>query len=244
MQDFERAQRHLADHLRDPQRAPPEGLEDRRLQIYRDLLFNNVAGLLAGNFPVIRQLLPNDDWNALVRAYYRDHAAHTPYFHQIAQEFIAFLTAHPEAWARYPFLLELAHYEWLELALDIDPQELEVGTAGAGDWMQQPIVVSRVAQLAGYRFPVHLIRPEFQPMTPPDQPTWLLVYRNRSDKVQFQALTPLAALLWQVLSEAPRSGAQALDALRQQVPGLTLDEAALTQQLNAWEERGLVTRLA
>ena len=38
--DFQQVQRQLADHLRDPKHhAPPEGLEDRRLNIYRQLFF-------------------------------------------------------------------------------------------------------------------------------------------------------------------------------------------------------------
>ena len=44
----------LAAHLRDPAGAPaPVGLDERRLAVYRALLFNNIAGLLAANVPVL-----------------------------------------------------------------------------------------------------------------------------------------------------------------------------------------------
>ncbi|HRO28484.1 MAG TPA: DNA-binding domain-containing protein, partial [Luteimonas sp.] len=57
----------LSSHLRDPAAvAPPGGIEDRRLGIYRELLYNNIQGLLASNFPVIRRTLADDDWHALV----------------------------------------------------------------------------------------------------------------------------------------------------------------------------------
>jgi hypothetical protein len=36
--------------------AAPEGVEDRRLAIYRRLFFNNLSNLFRRNFPVIRKL--------------------------------------------------------------------------------------------------------------------------------------------------------------------------------------------
>ena len=56
--DFQKLQYAFAAHLRDPAAHPaPAGIEDRRLQIYRELFYNNVEGLLASNFPVIRRVL-------------------------------------------------------------------------------------------------------------------------------------------------------------------------------------------
>ena len=49
MQEFQKVQLQFADHIRDPiGNAPVSGLEERRLQIYRDLFFNNV--LVLGQF--------------------------------------------------------------------------------------------------------------------------------------------------------------------------------------------------
>src|SRR6187401_1863361 len=48
----------FAAHLRDPARHPaPDDIEDRRMAIYRDLVFNGLEALLASNFPVIRGTL-------------------------------------------------------------------------------------------------------------------------------------------------------------------------------------------
>jgi hypothetical protein len=204
MPPFEQLQQALARHLRNPSAvAAPAGLEERRVQIYRELLFNNVAGLLAGNFPVIRRLLDEADWLQLVRRFYVEHAAHTPLFHEIGSEFVRFLGEHPQHWSDRPFLHELAHYEWAELALDLADAEIEAAAAGtgAGDPIDQVPVASPVAWVLGYRYPVHLIRLDYQPVEAPPQPTWLLIYRNRSDRVQFQALEPLAARLLQLAQE-------------------------------------------
>ncbi len=199
MRSFELVQLALARHLRDPETvSAPVGLEDRRLQIYRELLFNNITGLLAGNFPVIRRLLSAQEWHSLVRHFYIAHVAHTPLFHELGSEFVRFLGDRPEYWqTRWPFLHELAHYEWIELALDLNDGELESVQVDAdcGDLIENVPVPSPVAWLLGYQYPVHLIRPEFQPQAPSELPTCLLIYRNRADRVQFQALEPLAARL-------------------------------------------------
>ena len=53
----------FAAHIRDPERHPaPTDIEDRRMQIYRDLFFNNVNRFLSSSFPVIRKLYDDDDW--------------------------------------------------------------------------------------------------------------------------------------------------------------------------------------
>ena len=113
----------LAAHIRDPDRvAPPEGVEARRLKIYRELFFNNVDSLLAGNFPVLRRIHGDDGWRALVRAFYRDHDCHTPLFTELAREFLRYLDERAAGEAGHddpPWLRELAHYEWVELALQI-----------------------------------------------------------------------------------------------------------------------------
>lgn len=206
MRRFEQLQQAFAAHLRNPAEVPaPPGLEDRRVQVYRELLFNNVAGLLAGNFPVIRRLLDESQWTLLARRFYAEHAAHTPLFHELGSEFVRFLGEHPEHWAaQRPFLHELAHYEWAELALDLadaDIGEAAQGTS-AGDPMAGVPVPSPLAWVLGYRYPVHLIRPDFQPTVAPDQPSWLLIYRNRADRVQFQVLEPLAARLLLLTQES------------------------------------------
>jgi hypothetical protein len=43
-------QRQFTAHIRDPQNAPaPEGIEDRRMAIYRDLVYSNMESFVASN---------------------------------------------------------------------------------------------------------------------------------------------------------------------------------------------------
>ncbi len=60
---FQQHQYAFAAHIRDPETNPaPEGIEDRRMAIYRNLFFNNVSQLLAKTFPVLHKILGADAW--------------------------------------------------------------------------------------------------------------------------------------------------------------------------------------
>lgn len=208
----------FAAHLRDPQRSPaPEGLEERRLQIYRELFYNNIEGLLASNFPVIRRLLGDVRWHALVRDFYREHRCHTPLFPELGKELLRYLEARQlDARGDPPFLLELAHYEWIELALALDEQDIaEVPHQRDGDLLAAVPVPSPLAWPLAYAWPVQQLRADFQPAHAPPQPTFLLVVRDRADIVQFKAIDALGFQLMQALheNEAGLSGRALLESL-------------------------------
>jgi hypothetical protein len=81
-------------YLRDPERcAPPAEMDPARAQVYRDLVFANLSSLISGTFPVLVNILGDDQWRALVRAFLRDYRAHTPKFGEIAEEFVEFLAS-------------------------------------------------------------------------------------------------------------------------------------------------------
>lgn len=220
--DFHALQYAFAAHLRDPSRHPaPAGIEDRRLAVYRELFYNNVEGLLAGNFPVIRRITPDARWHAMVRDFYATHRCHTPLFTEIGREFLKYLDAR-EAGDDPPFLAELAHYEWVELALTIDESTIdEIAHDPEGDVVAGVPVISPLAWPLVYRWPVHRIRAEHQPVEPPPVPTCLVVVRNRRDEVAFMETTPLAIRLLEAIGDDPAaSGAAAVESLVSQ-----LDEA-------------------
>ncbi|MBP6682080.1 MAG: DUF2063 domain-containing protein, partial [Halioglobus sp.] len=50
------------------------------------------------------------------------------------------------------------------------------------------------AWLLRYQYPVHRIGPAFRPMQP-EQPAYLVVYRDRGEKVRFMELNPMSARL-------------------------------------------------
>jgi hypothetical protein len=216
-----RLQRDFAAHIRDPDRhAAPVDVEDRRMAIYRRLFFNNVSSLLSSNFPVLRSLYDENRWAALVRDFYAGHRCQTPLFPELAKEFLRYLqdvrgTRQDDP----PFLLELAHYEWVELALSLDDREPGgVPADPAGDLLQGRPVLSPLAWALSYRFPVHQIRPDFQPQQPPAEATHLLVYRDRDDNVKFLRLNEATQELLQLMQAEPDlSGAELLDRVARRI---------------------------
>jgi len=213
---FERVQRAFVAHLRDPDRCPPPvDIEPRRLQVYRELIFNNLAGFIHTGFPVLCGLLGAARVDRLVRDFIARHRAETPYFLEISREFLAYLQQEYEPEAGDPdYLIELAHYEWVELALDVAATELpRDGIDPAGDLLRGHPVLSPLAWNLCYTYPVHRLSPEFQPATPPPQPTYLVVYRNRADQVKFLEINAVTARLLQLLmpgSGPEMTGEQAL----------------------------------
>jgi hypothetical protein len=220
----------LSRHLRDPAaNPPPPGVEDRRLAIYRDLFFNNIAGLLAGNFPVIQTTLGESSWRRLVRAFYAQHRSRTPLFPEVPREFIRFLETRAEHDGDDPpWLVELAHYEWVELALQLADDETPAHDA-QGDLLSGVPVVSPTAWALAYRWPVPHIGPDHQPTTAPEAPTLLLVRRDARQQVRFAELSPLVYRLLVLLGEdTPCSGLQILRRLGEEA-GVSADEDFIAQ---------------
>jgi hypothetical protein len=210
-------QRRFAAHVRDPAASPaPAGIEERRLHIYRELFINNVSGLLAGTFPVLHDILGPERWARLVRDFYRDHHCRTPLFLEVPREFVEYLAgeraAHPEDPA---FLYELAHYEWVELALAIDEQDLAAVAADpAGDLLDGVPVLSPLAWPLAYRFPVHRLGPGFHPGEPPAEPSFYVARRDRHDQVRFLHVNAVTLRLVERLQQNPGlSGAEQLEEL-------------------------------
>ncbi|APV41965.1 DUF2063 domain-containing protein [Pseudomonas frederiksbergensis] len=213
-------QNTLGLYLRDPDHcAPPAGMDVTRAQVYRDLIFANLSSLLSGTFPVLIKIVGDEHWRSLVRIFLRDYRARTPKFGEIAKEFVEFLASEPQALSEGawpPFMVELAHYEWVEMALQQSEAE-PLPLSDAGMLLDQPLQVSPLAWPLAYAWPVQLVGPDYQPQTSPAQPTLLLVRRAEDWSVKFSALSPLAWRLLQRIEEFPQ-----LDG-REQLQGLALE---------------------
>jgi hypothetical protein len=214
MHAFQQFQHEFGRHLRDPRRhARPAGVPTRRAAIYGELLFNNLTGFLDACYPVTRAVLGERRWRRLQRAFFREARCHTPWFREIPREFLAWLEA-TDTIDLPPWLRELAHYEWVELALDVmdaatpahDPQgDLLAGT---------PVLAPALLNLA-YAWPVQRIGPDYRPRKP--QPVHLLVFRDGGDSVRFVELNPVSARLVDLLSQGELSGRAACLQVAQEI---------------------------
>lgn len=201
--DFKAKQSEFVDYIRDPLHNPmPPDVKRQRMDAYRKLLFNNVDSFLCNNFPVLKTILNDENWHNLSQDFFKNHCCTTPYFSEIAEEFLDFLQNQRHNKADPPFLLELAHYEWVELALSIAKEQVIVNTQTClVDILQRTIALSTLALPLVYQFPVQQISPSFLPTVAPDQPTYLLVYRNSLDDVKFIQIPAITFRLLQILQE-------------------------------------------
>ena len=194
--EFQAKQYAFAAHIRDPDNvAAPKGIEDRRMAIYRKLFFNNLVNLLATMFPVIRRIHTDEQWHGMIRQFMQRHKAETPYFLQLPEEFLGFLeNEYVPAPNDHPFLLELAHYEYVELALSVSTAEDDFeGIDPDGDLLAGTPVKSVLAWAFAYHYPVHRISPDFLPSEASRQPVYLAIHRGSTDKVRFLELNAVTA---------------------------------------------------
>lgn len=214
---FKDKQYAFAAHIRDPDAVPaPEDIEARRMAVYRRLFFNNLDSLLGKFFPVLRKIHTDRQWHRFIRGFLQHHKAQTPYFLQLPQEFLAYLqTEFTPGEDDYPFLLELAHYEYAELALSVaDAANDQRQVDPHGDLLEGVPARSPFVWVFAYRYPVHRISPDFLPGEPGDQPTYLALYRNADDDVGFLELNAVtAALLEQIDNNDTLNGAALLGQL-------------------------------
>ncbi|HET8707519.1 MAG TPA: putative DNA-binding domain-containing protein, partial [Pseudomonadales bacterium] len=180
---FLHAQNKLAQFIRQPDsvKSDPDWPQGRA-RVYADLVYNNIEDFLSRFFPVLKEITPLERWQSMVRDFVARHTNKTPYFLELAQEFLDYLEHERQAADDPAFLLELAHYEWVELALDVAEGDFpNHGDKVEGDWLETVFSVSPLACSLAYQFPVHRICTDYLPTAPPEQPTFLLVYRGSDD---------------------------------------------------------------
>ncbi len=213
--DFKAKQAEFSAYIRDPINNPhPPDVNKKRMETYRELFFNNVDSFLSSNFPVLRKILTDRQWHDLAADFFSQHSNQTPYFSEIPEEFLYYLQHERHNPDDYPFLLELAHYEWVEMALSISKEHnIPVDNAFIAELPHLKIAVSALAWPLTYQYPVQQISPEFLPESAPEQPTYLVVYRNQEDEVHFIQLNAMTCRLLQIIQE--HAGIESAECLQQ-----------------------------
>ncbi len=209
--EFQRFQYAFTAHIRDPKvNRCPRGVEAQRMRIYRRLVYNNIESFLLSCFPVLRKVLGVRRWGRLVRAFLALHRSRSPFFRQIPDEFIQFLQTEWTSPAGYPeFMLELAHYEWIELALSIsiNVPDWEAVDPEGNLLEHRPILNPVLANLC-YRWPVHRIGPRARIMP---AETYLLVFRDSGDQIRFTEINAFTSRLVRLLETTQYTGQTALE---------------------------------
>lgn len=229
MSDFKTIQNAFIAHLRDPeQHSFAYGIEDRRMAVYRELFFNNILGFVDSAFPVLKSLYSQEKWLALVRCFFAEHDCRSPYFVDISKNFVEYLdNGYQQPKETPPFIAELAHYEWLELLVSLRARSPELSAYIEGQPLPVAVQCSPLAELVSYPYPVHQITADFQPQQP-EEPVYLVVYRDGQERIQFSELNVASAHLLSLLV-TPKKVTSLIQQMSQAMP--QFDQETLTRHI-------------
>jgi len=196
-------------HIRDPQNAsPPEGVSERGMAVYNEIVFNNIESSVAACFPVLKKVLDEDIWLRLVREFFIHQPCTTPIFREIPEAFLAYIN---RVSGLPPYVQNLAHYEWVELYLAYADETIDWSQIDTEAYLlDSPVAFVPAMTLLSYDYPVHQISPENIPASPLETPVSMLVFRDADDEVKFVELNQMTAALIEDLQDGQLSARQAL----------------------------------
>jgi len=211
--EFMRMQLNFTAGLRDPNKIDTHDPKEKERRImYQLIVYNNMDEILENAFPILHSISSETQWKNLVTGFIAQHQAQSPLFLKIPEEFLTYLKNTPLSEKNLPYLLELAHFEWVEHALDIANETINFSSINAkGDLLKGIPVISPLAQLLSYQYPVHQINSENTPNEPSPEPNYLVAYRDTNDSVGFMQVNPISARLVELLDQSKGlTGKQAL----------------------------------
>ncbi len=205
MLDFQQYQLEFTAHIRNPSaNKKPAKVKAARMAIYREIVFNNLFGAVSACFPVCKSIFGARAWKQLVRDFFAEHQANTPIFREIPQQFLDFLNTK----TNLPiYFQELAHYEWVELAV-ASQQTKAIKLSKKTELLNEKPILAPAHQLLTYDYAVHTISKRKQPKT--SEQTHLLVFRNTENQEKFIALNPMTFQLLNLIQNNDITGKQAL----------------------------------
>ncbi|MGN5753760.1 DNA-binding domain-containing protein [Acinetobacter calcoaceticus] len=193
---FQTMQQQFCEWIRDPDLEIPQELPVERMQIYRDLLFNNVSSFIDLVYPVARAMLPELKWQQVLSEFFQKARCRSPLYNDISLEFREYLAEqrHP-IMQEYPWLAELLQFEWLELYLDtVEIEDVVLHENYAWQLSTQVWVLV-------YQYPVY----RWTTLTTQEQvelsPSAVMVWRDEQDRVRIEQLSPLFAMLIEQLTQ-------------------------------------------
>lgn len=203
--DFQLYQAQFSAHIRNPtHNKKPPNVNSNRMAVYKKAVFNNIVESVSVCFPVCQAVIGKRAWQQLMREFVATYASSSPIFREIPQQFLLFL----QPVARVPtYFKQLAHYEWVELAITLQQTE-QVQLSEEMDLLNEKPTFAAAHMLLEYDYPVQQISAKFKPTQ--TQETNLLVFRDAEFQVKFIELNPITYRLLQIIKAQDLTGEQAL----------------------------------
>ncbi len=216
-------QQRFAQAIREGEAAA--GLPQERLNVYIRLIRNNIHSFIDRCYTETQQYLDSGEWGRLKEGFIRDARAQTPYFQEIAGEFLQYCQSLPLS----DDLLALMDFEHTQLLAEVAQTDSQTPPADSDDLAY---TLSPAAFVRRYHYDV---TDELQVAE-----TAVLVWRDSEDDVMYQTLDDFDALLLETLADTPAS----LNGLQTMLAEFMSSENgwqdALTQKWSGWLEQGIL----
>ena len=216
-------QHRFAQAIREGEAA--DGLPQERLNVYIRLIRNNIHSFIDRCYTKTPQYLDSEEWGRLKEGFIRDARAQTPYFQEIAGEFLQYCQSLPLS----DDLLALMDFEHTQLLAEVAQTDSQASPADSDD-------------LAYTLSPASFVRRYHCDVTDELQvvENAVLVWRDSEDDVMYQTLDDFDALLLETLADTPTS----LNGLQTMLAEFMSSENgwqdALRQKWADWLEQGIL----
>ncbi|MCF6766062.1 putative DNA-binding domain-containing protein [Thiotrichales bacterium 19S3-7] len=215
--DFQQLQITFAKQIRYGNTGELKEISNEQLAIYRSCFISGVNEILSNCFPILSEILQGERWQFLIKDFYANYPAKTPLFYEMPEEFLCYLLEVKPLIDEVPYLNELAHYEWMELALDIAEGQAPMPIVEPINLQHAKFALSPLAEVVAYHYKVHQISLSYQPQVNDQQLTYLCIYRNYQDEVKFIQLNALTAKFLLMLKEQAQLIDEALNQIVSQL---------------------------
>ena len=160
------------------------GVYKENIGHYRRLVFNVVDDMLQNAYPLTYDLLTTKEWKTSVSDFFINHACQSPQVWYMPKEFYTyFKETNSPLLKKYPFLIELLAFEWVEVELFM-MEDIACTAQLDGDIRKNKLILNPEHQLLSFQFPVHL-KPA-KKITDKDKGNYFVIaHRNIKGEVLF-----------------------------------------------------------
>ena len=165
-----------------------------RLMVYRHMVRADLVEPVESACFLTRALMEAAGlWEDCLAAFLASRGVQSAFYRDLSATFLGWLAATGWGLDRWPFLLQLVHFELLTVLVARHPGGDPPAGLHPGPRLGDRLVLDAPTQLVTYQYQVHLAT--LDALVPAPGTTHLLAYRNREGLPQWLELTPATAAL-------------------------------------------------
>ncbi|MFN3196294.1 MAG: DUF2063 domain-containing protein [Chlorobiota bacterium] len=152
-------QSKLAEFCKTGEMIELKGAKHDRLHHYRRLTYNILKDSLSTAYPIAKKTLSENEWKEMIDSYYKEHKMQSPQVWKMPEEFYYYcVNKDYQTKFERPYLNELLFFEWVEIDLHTQEDELIPKFREEGDMLEDRIVMTPEHHLLSFEYPIHKMR--------------------------------------------------------------------------------------